>query len=635
MPTTPPQTAQLARLVEESRAQDEQLAQGTRELRARWAAIHKDWNARAEVALESSAPDASQPPQPKGLPKLIAQMERLLDRVAAGEAALLGGDAAGGDEALRVRAVRLLNESLSYHIASAINPLQQAMSTGDPDLTAAARRALEGAQGRVDQALQEVPMVHAREVQAAHAEELGADRFIYLGPSDGRNRPFCADKVGKTFTREEIALLDNGQGLDVMTRCGGWGCRHHWRAMPLAYEALAQGIYEPHDDEFRRMMGLPVELELPEERFFTPDELKEIWSFDTRGWFQDEHAPRNIDRETITEEYVLEQARLGRQFLRDNARKHGVNLDSDEDAPRAAAFLRDFVLGVADIEEPTLSVKRVVVGDLLDGDREGIIERYKRDIALLGRGTTLHPNPPDDKEPKNWKMDGFVWGVHVDPTPKYYSDEYISFLNKNNSALLIEDYKKDYEYDIILSRYSPKSNLIFIVNDDRRHTSRRARLSHEIAHQIEHLNLNAALAGQRFRDRQLIIERNRLNSLIANDESEYNLDEMPLNAVLPQQDPDERGYLIFKGSKENPVEFAELFGLFVHDYSVKVNPPMQNGSGEYSTEVISVGMEYLDNPWSTLYFYRRSPTHLGFMIALMQGKFGFRENKVPEEIDED
>jgi hypothetical protein len=261
MPTTPPQTAQLARLVEGSRAQDELLAQGIDELKTRWATIHDEWRERAEAALVGEG-DASNPPRPPELPRLIAQMDRLLDRVAAGERALLGDEGAAGDAALRVRAQRLLNESLSYYIASAINPLQQAMLTGDADLADAARRAVAAARSGVGRALHEVALLHAREVHAARAKELGAERFIYLGPSDGRNRPFCADKVGKTFTREEIAALDNGQGLDVMTRCGGWGCRHHWRAMPLAYDALAQLVASRERDE---VDGPWVDIEIPDE----------------------------------------------------------------------------------------------------------------------------------------------------------------------------------------------------------------------------------------------------------------------------------------------------------------------------------------------------------------------------------
>lgn len=238
MPQTPPQTEQFARLVEGSRAQDEQLAQGLDALQQRWATIHDAWTQQAEAALVEGA-DASNPPDPAGKQLLIEQWERLLDRVAAGERALLGDEGNAGDAALRARARRLLDESLAKHIDSAKGAIQQAMLTNDVALKDEARRVLSATRSAVDRAIQETTLLHAREVHAVRAEELGADRFIYLGPADSRNRLFCADKVGKTFTRVEIAQLDNGQGLDVMTRCGGWGCRHHWRAMPLAYESLA------------------------------------------------------------------------------------------------------------------------------------------------------------------------------------------------------------------------------------------------------------------------------------------------------------------------------------------------------------------------------------------------------------
>lgn len=54
------------------------------------------------------------------------------------------------------------------------------------------------------------------------------DRFLYFGPEDSRNRPFCAAHVGKTYTVKEIRVMDNGQGLPVATSCGGYRCRHNW-----------------------------------------------------------------------------------------------------------------------------------------------------------------------------------------------------------------------------------------------------------------------------------------------------------------------------------------------------------------------------------------------------------------------
>lgn len=57
-------------------------------------------------------------------------------------------------------------------------------------------------------------------------------RFRYSGPTDKLERPFCRrlTDAGKSYTREQIAKMDNGQFPvgSVFTTCGGWNCRHVW-----------------------------------------------------------------------------------------------------------------------------------------------------------------------------------------------------------------------------------------------------------------------------------------------------------------------------------------------------------------------------------------------------------------------
>lgn len=60
--------------------------------------------------------------------------------------------------------------------------------------------------------------------------------FLYAGPVDAKMRPFCADQIGKVYSRARIATLDNGQRLDVLTACGGWACRHVWMRLSPASE---------------------------------------------------------------------------------------------------------------------------------------------------------------------------------------------------------------------------------------------------------------------------------------------------------------------------------------------------------------------------------------------------------------
>lgn len=86
----------------------------------------------------------------------------------------------------------------------------------------------------------------------AQAKELGVDVvYAYVGPTDGKNRPFCAvwmgreDGVRKAVTEAKMQTLDNGQGLDVADFCGGYNCRHSWAPLPRD-RAVARGfvVYE-------------------------------------------------------------------------------------------------------------------------------------------------------------------------------------------------------------------------------------------------------------------------------------------------------------------------------------------------------------------------------------------------------
>lgn len=58
------------------------------------------------------------------------------------------------------------------------------------------------------------------------ALEQGGRFVLYAGPRDGRNRPFCAERVNNIYPMEAVYTWDNGQGLPAHLYCGGWGCRH-------------------------------------------------------------------------------------------------------------------------------------------------------------------------------------------------------------------------------------------------------------------------------------------------------------------------------------------------------------------------------------------------------------------------
>ena len=61
------------------------------------------------------------------------------------------------------------------------------------------------------------------------AQEAGVERMIYDGPKDAKNRPFCAEHVGNSYTMEEIQDMRNQDDMPALTDMGGYNCRHEWR----------------------------------------------------------------------------------------------------------------------------------------------------------------------------------------------------------------------------------------------------------------------------------------------------------------------------------------------------------------------------------------------------------------------
>jgi hypothetical protein len=83
-------------------------------------------------------------------------------------------------------------------------------------------------------------MSYDRTVSWKTWEAVGLSLFLYRGPRDVKNRPFCAEHVGKTLTAGQIGQLDNGKGQPkpVSIYGGGWNCRHVWTPV-VADEATA------------------------------------------------------------------------------------------------------------------------------------------------------------------------------------------------------------------------------------------------------------------------------------------------------------------------------------------------------------------------------------------------------------
>lgn len=85
----------------------------------------------------------------------------------------------------------------------------------------------------------------SRAVTADVGKSLGFTLWEYIGPEDSITRPFCDKLLQKNppiYSEDEIARMDNGQGLDVMTYGGGWNCRHQWR--PVSQEKAEDEGYD-------------------------------------------------------------------------------------------------------------------------------------------------------------------------------------------------------------------------------------------------------------------------------------------------------------------------------------------------------------------------------------------------------
>ena len=83
----------------------------------------------------------------------------------------------------------------------------------------ALRTTYRRAQAAVDAAI----MAVGRRTVLTMARESGLDlAYVYVGPKDVKNRPFCAQWVGKAVIDPEG--LDNGQGLPAYDFCGGYNC---------------------------------------------------------------------------------------------------------------------------------------------------------------------------------------------------------------------------------------------------------------------------------------------------------------------------------------------------------------------------------------------------------------------------
>ena len=71
--------------------------------------------------------------------------------------------------------------------------------------------------------------------------------YLYTGPRDAKNRPFCRQWIGKCVTNPDAIPAVDKQPEPVGTYCGGFNCRHSWapitreRAIARGYEIVDTG----------------------------------------------------------------------------------------------------------------------------------------------------------------------------------------------------------------------------------------------------------------------------------------------------------------------------------------------------------------------------------------------------------
>lgn len=82
-----------------------------------------------------------------------------------------------------------------------------------------------------------ISLVRAGSVDRAISD--GVEYFEYMGPRNTK-RNFCKNRLGKTFSVDEIRKMSNRQLDPVLYYCGGYNCRHRW--VPSTFKLYQQRL---------------------------------------------------------------------------------------------------------------------------------------------------------------------------------------------------------------------------------------------------------------------------------------------------------------------------------------------------------------------------------------------------------
>jgi hypothetical protein len=134
-------------------------------------------------------------------------------------------------DSFRVAAVdSVFQDVIIPDTTKAIREALQGMSLGVPlkASMSALSAQLERSEGRQLTEVKTKIASYGRQVTAAVGESAGLDLYLYTGPRDGITRAFCKPLINKVVNEQQMARLDNGQGLPVKLSGGGYNCRHSW-----------------------------------------------------------------------------------------------------------------------------------------------------------------------------------------------------------------------------------------------------------------------------------------------------------------------------------------------------------------------------------------------------------------------
>jgi hypothetical protein len=115
-------------------------------------------------------------------------------------------------------------------------------------------------------------MDYYSKIHLMKAGEAGLDKFLYYGNTMNETRPFCISMIGRTLNVKQIKELEGltwaGKAPgSVMTKRGGYNCRHHWVAVEPDW--ITEKDQQHFDKEQKRHMGKLDEKEMGKVRDIT------------------------------------------------------------------------------------------------------------------------------------------------------------------------------------------------------------------------------------------------------------------------------------------------------------------------------------------------------------------------------